>query len=106
MRKLTGNQDGWYCGWWNGSPLQINYAKRKALYKNEAPHYHEDFYEYYLVVEGYLILEVEGKPHRLEMDEMIVVEPKEKHRVVEVEKTGCKYISVKSKSYEGNKVLA
>ena len=103
MKKLQANEDGWYCGWWNDSPIQINFAERQTRYRNEALHYHRDFYEYYLVVDGELTLEVEGTRHQLTRDEMIVVEPMEHHQVVELS-AGCKYVSVKSQSYEGNKV--
>lgn len=104
MKKLSANEDGWYCGWWNDSPLQINYAQRKELYKNECEHYHEDFFEYYLVVSGHIILKIDGQSHRINENELCIVEPKERHEVIEVS-GNCKYLTIKSKSYKGNKVM-
>lgn len=106
MKRLRANNDGWYCGWWNDSPIQINFAERRSVYKNETLHYHRDFYEYYLVVQGYLVIEVNGQRHRVDEGEMMVVEPGEHHEVVDVSKAGCRYVTVKSKSYAGNKVRA
>ena len=105
MKKLKADKNGWYCGYWNDSPIQINFCARKSLYKNEALHFHKDFYEYYLVIKGWLVLEIEGKEHKLIKNNMIIVEPKEKHKVTRMGKYGCKYLSVKSKSYKGNKIL-
>ncbi len=105
MKRYKPNEDGWYCGWWNDSPLQINCAKRNEIYKNEALHFHKDFCEYYIVLDGYLVLSIDKKEHKLLPGEIIMVEPLEKHCVIEVPEDGCRYMTIKSKSYKNNKIL-
>jgi len=103
MQQYSANDDGWFCGWWNGSPLQINCAERKRLYPREKYHFHKDFCEYYLVLNGLLVLKVDGTEITIKKDQMIMLEPGEKHKVVSVGK-GCRYLTIKSKSYDNNKV--
>ncbi|MBN2880847.1 cupin domain-containing protein [Candidatus Woesearchaeota archaeon] len=103
MKKLLPDSNGWYCGHYNGFSLGVNYLLRTELYANEALHYHKDFSEFYLVISGYLVLEVSGVKYKVSASEMVVVEPNEEHQVVEV--NNCAYVVIKEKSYVGNKII-
>lgn len=104
MKKFKADKKGWYCGFWNNSPLAINFAARKQLYPSEKLHYHRDFCEYYLIIDGEMTLTVNKKEARLKRGDLVMVEPGEIHRVVSLGSKGCTYVNVKQKSYKNGTI--
>jgi mannose-6-phosphate isomerase-like protein (cupin superfamily) len=104
MKKFNADKDGWYCGFWNNSPLAISFALRKELYKHEKLHYHKDFYEYYLVIDGEMILIVNKKELLLKKYDLLMIEPREIHRVINVCHSGCAYVNIKQKSHKNGTI--
>ncbi len=101
MKKYTTNEDGWFCGYWNNSPLQIKYSENRPL-KNEDAHCHKDFAEYYLVLDGTLTLEINLKKVELKKQDLVMIEKGEDHRIVKKSES-CSYLIIKEKSYPNNK---
>jgi len=58
----------WVCGHWNGSPIEIGFGLRSEVGPHEVRHHHP-YCEYYVVLEGSAVIEVDGKqvsePHRV-----------------------------------------
>ena len=102
MKRFAQNEDGWYCGYWNQSPLQIKYSSGRPL-KNEKCHKHP-FSEYYFVLNGTLTLQVEGDIVKIGPLELIMVEAEESHKIVDKIPLNCSYIIIKEKSYPKNKI--
>ena len=107
MRTYTA-ADGerhWICGHWNGSPLEIGVGGHLfAVPEDEVTHHHP-YSEYYVVLEGSGVVEVEGKQVPLEAGSVVMVEAGERHSVVEVSPEGVKWIVIKERSEPGGKLL-
>lgn len=101
MKKYNYNEDGWFCGYWNQSPLQIKYSQGRPL-KVENLHSH-DFAEYYLVLEGKLTVNVNNEVVEVDQLELIMIEPGEKHKIIKKVPSECFYLIIKEKSYKQNK---
>jgi len=102
MKVYKPNDEGWLCGYWNGSPIQIKYSDDRPL-KDEGLHIHNSR-EYYLMVEGKLTLKVDGKEQTISELELIMIEPGEPHKIIKKSKK-CKYVIVKEKSEKYNKKM-
>ncbi|MFA6072676.1 MAG: cupin domain-containing protein [Candidatus Woesearchaeota archaeon] len=102
MEKYTTNEDGWYCGYWNQSPLQIKHSSSRPL-KEEQAHAHP-FSEYYLVLKGTLTLQIDTKVITARNLELIMVEAGETHQILKKEPENCEYIIIKEKSVPQNKL--
>lgn len=100
MKKFSANQDGWFCGHWNGSPVQIKHSYKRPL-KKEKPHSHE-FAEYYLVLDGTLTLKLNSKKVEVKKSELLMVEAGEKHSIVN-KSPNLDYIIIKEKSFPHDK---
>ena len=96
-----------FCGHWNGSPLEIGLTDLiTEVPTGEIYHLH-DFREYYLVLEGKGALLVEGSRVPLEAGSLIMVEPGEKHRVLELDAAnGIRWVIIKERSEPKSKILA
>lgn len=101
MKKYIQNEDGWFCGHWNKSPLQIKYSSERPL-KDSLPHSHS-FAEYYFVLNGKLILQINKNNIEINPMEILMVEPREKHKIISKTPLKCSYIVIKEKSYPKNK---
>lgn len=100
MKKYTANKEGWFCGHWNDSPLQIKYSSKHQLKLQEA-HKHS-FAEYYLLLNGKLIIKVNKEEIELNKQELIMIEPEELHKIIKKSKDS-EYIIIKEKSFPKNK---
>ena len=96
MKQFNTDKNGWYCGFWNNSPLAINFIPRKELYPHEKLHYHKDFYEYYLVIDGEMTLIVNQKEFYLKKHDLLMIEAGEIHRVINLGPGGCNYVNCKN----------
>lgn len=94
------------CGHWNNSPVEIGLTHiLKSLPKSERLHYH-DYYEYYVILHGSLKIEVSKKVVRAKKETVVMVEPKEKHRVIWIDpKKGAKWVIIKQKSIPNSKTV-
>ncbi len=94
------------CGHWNGSPVEIGLTELLLqVPQTETLHYH-DYHEYYVVLEGDGQLEVEGALTPLQAGSTVMVQPGEKHRVVEVGPNGIRWVIIKERSIPDSKHLA
>ncbi len=103
MKKFKVDEKNWYCGFWNSSPLEIGLFRgfsRKELYAREKLHFHKDFREYYLIIDGKMTLIINKKELLLKKYDLLMVEPGEIHRVTSLGPNGCSYVVIKEKSYE------
>lgn len=57
-------------------------------------HYHKEGTEFYLTINGKAILEIEGKDFELNKDQLVMVEPGEKHYVKKVTKIPFSVITI------------
>ena len=79
----------------HGSPLKIIVPPHlRAVPPGEVLHSHP-YHEYYIVLEGRGMLEVEGRTVPLEADTVVMVQPGERHRVVAVDaEQGIRWVVV------------
>ena len=105
MRTYRPNDRFYFCGHWNGSPVEIGLMPEplKNVPPSEDMHYH-DYYEYYVVLEGKAELVVEGETVPLTGGTVVMVEPGERHRVVFVDPDiGARWVIVKQQSAPDSK---
>lgn len=96
---------GYFCGHWNGSPLEIGDGKLVDVPEGEVTHSHP-YHEYYVVLEGEAKLEVEGQTVEMRAGQVVMVEPGERHRVVGISEQGARWIIVKERSAPDSKVIS
>ncbi|WP_016950314.1 cupin domain-containing protein [Anabaena sp. PCC 7108] len=101
----TGNR--WFCGHWNKSPIEVGYCHYfQEVPAGEVYHSHQDFCEYYVVLQGYGTIKIEDTTFALEPNTVMMIEPNERHRILSVDsEEALIFVVVKSKSVPNNKVL-
>ncbi|MEK6928303.1 MAG: cupin domain-containing protein [Nanoarchaeota archaeon] len=102
MKLFKANEDGWYCGYWNNSPIQIKHSSNRPL-KNEPIHKHS-FAEYYLVLKGKLTIQISSNPVEIKPLELVMIESGEPHKIIK-KSSDCSYLIIKEKSFPENKEL-
>ncbi|MFC1790056.1 cupin domain-containing protein [Patescibacteria group bacterium] len=90
-------------GYSNGCSVVIVHAKPETGSRGKL-HYHTKDSEYFYVLHGELILEVEGKKIKVKKGECLETEPGEKHKVTSFEKN-TEYIVVRTNLLPGEKVI-
>ncbi|MDD2891766.1 MAG: hypothetical protein PHQ95_02270 [Candidatus Gracilibacteria bacterium] len=101
MKTFSKNPEGWFCGHWNGSNIQIKHSEGRPL-REESEHAHE-FAEYYLLLKGSLIVEINKELFALKVMELLMVESGEAHRI-SAKSDDAEYLIIKEKSFPGNKI--
>jgi mannose-6-phosphate isomerase-like protein (cupin superfamily) len=95
-----------FCGHWNGSPVEIGLTDLLyAVPPRERLHYH-DYCEYYVVLRGKGTLCVESEMVELLPETVIMVEPREKHKVARIDaREGLQCLVVKHKSLPQGRIV-
>jgi mannose-6-phosphate isomerase-like protein (cupin superfamily) len=101
----SGDSPAWVCGHWNGSPLAIGTGLRSEVGTGEVRHHHP-YREYYVVLEGAAVLEVEGVVVDLRAGMVIMVEPGERHMVVSVDEAGARWVVIQERSEPNAKYIS
>lgn len=105
MKIYPPNGKGWRCGFWNDNTIGIyQHQNRHQLYVNEKLHFHPNFYEYYIVLEGSLEMVIDNQKYHFQAGTICCVFPKEIHRITSFGKEGCLYMVIKSKSYPNSTI--
>ena len=107
MRTYRREQQAWICGHWNGSPLDIGVNDLMyATPPGEVTHYHH-CHEYYVGLEGRARLRIEGREVTLEVNVVVMVQPRERHRIVWVDPdAGARWVIIEERSEPDSKILA
>src|SRR3989344_6394159 len=71
------------CGLATGSPIRINSLLNKKGVKDDL-HYHPKGHEFYIILTGKLVIEINGENVTANNGDVIQVHPGEIHRVIEV----------------------
>ena len=87
------------CGHWVGSPPEIGITDLlRDVPPTERRHYH-DFHQYYAIIEGSVVIDVEGEQLTVNASQVLMVEPGEQHEVVAVNpETGVRWVIIKEQS--------
>lgn len=93
----------WVCGRWNGSPLEIGFSDLLTAVPDGEVAHHHPYAEYYVVIEGFGQLDIDGVAVPLEADSVVMVEPGERHRVASVDPGGVRWIVIKERSEPNTK---
>jgi mannose-6-phosphate isomerase-like protein (cupin superfamily) len=92
----------WICGHWNGSPVEIGLGLRSEVGSREVRHHHP-YHEYYVVLEGSAVIEVNGKQIPVSSGMVVMVEPNEAHQVLSIGKEGVRWVAIKERSEPNSK---
>lgn len=92
-----------FCGHWNGSPVEIGLTEILfEVPETECLHFH-DYHEYYVVLHGSGVLEVDGHNVPLQEGTTVMVQPGEHHQIVDVGSDGIRWVIVKERSEPDSK---
>ncbi|MBW3588699.1 MAG: cupin domain-containing protein [Actinobacteria bacterium] len=104
MRIFSREHSHLFCGHWNGSPVEIGEDTVTSIPSGEVNHSHP-YHEYYIVLEGEGVLQIEGSLVPMRTGTVIMVEPGEAHHVVSVAPGGCRWVMIKERSEPNSKIL-
>jgi quercetin dioxygenase-like cupin family protein len=80
LKKKIGSEKTWIFS--DGSqPIQVRIMSAEEIQSKE--HFHKTMHEYFYLVQGRMKISVEGDIVELAKDDLIVVEPGERHHIVE-----------------------
>src|SRR5437764_785146 len=108
MRIYERTEHAYFCGHWNGSPVEIGLPETRLtrVPDTEALHHH-DYAEYYVALEGRAELEVDGRIVPLAAGTVVMVEAGERHRVTHVDRdAGARWVIVKERSEPDSKHIS
>ena len=96
-----------FCGHWNNSPIEIGITELvHQVPEYETYHFHA-YHEYYLFLEGFGEMNIEGERISLEAGTLLMVEPGEKHEIVSIDSNqGLQWVIIKERSTPDSKHLA
>jgi len=106
--KTQRGEGNFYFGNYGEIPLGISQTRidEKNIDKSkDTLHYHKKGTEFYLTTEGKAILEVEGNEVELNENQLVMVEPGEKHYVKMVTVTPFSVISICTTKKPDDKVI-
>ncbi len=106
-RKSKQTPGAFYFGEFDDKPLapfSISLAEFGADFSGEPVHYHAKNQKVFVTLEGEGVLEVNGQEVPMTPENMIHIEPGERHRIVRVTKAPLKFIVVLS-AKENDKVV-
>ena len=92
------------CGLKDGSPFRVYRVLRKIkdAFVDDL-HFHPKGYEYYYVIKGRIVINLSDKDITVNTNELLCVEPKEKHKVVSVKKD-CGVIIIRNEFSINDKI--
>lgn len=90
-----------HMSYWGERPrvgLRVNFGEFKPgeKYDVEPLHYHQTRTTYICVLDGSVVMEVDGREIVVTPEAMLEIEPLEKYRVVRVGEEGCKLVIIGS----------
>lgn len=92
------------CGFFNNSPLAITRTHIDAPLHSEVLHSHNESYEYYIFIKGKAKLLIDDKIIVVGPGDVIVAEPNEKHKILDVIET-VDYITIKTNNDPLDKIV-
>lgn len=102
--KSVDDTPAWICGHWNGSPVEIGLGLRSEVGLREVRHHHL-YHEYYVVLEGSAVIEVNGEEIPVEKGMVVMVGPNESHQVLSVGEGGVRWVAIKERSEPDSKFI-
>lgn len=106
MHIYSSTVAGWWCGHWNGSPLEIGTSDHMhAVPPHEVCHFHA-YHEYYIALKGRGTLRVAGHEASLAEGSVVMVAPGETHQLIWVDPdVGLQMLVIKERSAPDSKVV-
>ncbi|MDD4332851.1 MAG: cupin domain-containing protein [Patescibacteria group bacterium] len=106
--KSDRQTDDFYFGDYGEIPIGVSFVtidKNNQDEMQDKLHYHLKSKEFYIILEGEGILEVENKEIILNSNSMIMVEPNEKHRIVKAIKLPFSFIAISTEKNKNDKII-
>jgi mannose-6-phosphate isomerase-like protein (cupin superfamily) len=94
----------YFAGYDKGCSITLVHAKPSEVSSKEKLHYHTQDSEYFFVIHGAIKVLVDGKEVDVTADKCLETQPKEKHKIVSIEK-GTEYVVVRTSILPGEKVV-
>lgn len=94
----------YFAGYDKGCSITLVHAKPHGVPKGEKLHFHTQDSEYFFVIHGAIRVLVEDKEVEVTSDKCLETQPKEKHKIVSVEKD-TEYVVVRTSILPGEKVV-
>jgi len=95
--------DGWKLT--SGDALSV-IEERMPPSTSETSHHHRDATQFFRVLKGVLILEVEGERYSLKAGEGLEVSPGERHKAINASPQPCVFLVCSAPSTEGDRIDA
>ncbi|WP_420645190.1 cupin domain-containing protein [Candidatus Leptofilum sp.] len=93
-----------FCGYWNGSPVEIGEGRLTRVPKSEVRHKHP-YHEYYVVLEWEAQLEVNDQIIPIKAGMVVMIEPNEWHQIIAISDAGARWVIIKERSEPNSKIV-
>lgn len=87
-----------------GSPIKIAYVCTDKLLQSDVLHYHDQGHEYYILLKGKIILQINQNFVEAIKGDVIHVEPCEEHKVYSVNEE-VEYIVIRTNHHLGDRIV-
>jgi mannose-6-phosphate isomerase-like protein (cupin superfamily) len=93
-----------FAGYDKGCSITLVHAKPQSGPSGEKLHFHTQDSEYFFVIHGSIKVIVEGNEVEVTADKCLETQPKEKHKIVSVEKD-TEYVVIRTNTLPGEKIV-
>lgn len=104
-KQAKGKDGEFYFGDYDAIDISISYAHITPDSLSDSLHYHKKAQEYYIVIAGTGLLEVEGHMVELQENTVVMVEPGEKHRIIAATSDILDVLVIATPKIDGDKVM-
>jgi mannose-6-phosphate isomerase-like protein (cupin superfamily) len=91
-----------YAGYDKGCSITLVHAKLQSASSSEKLHFHTQDSEYFFVIHGTIVVLVEGKEIMVTANKCLETQPKEKHKIISIEKN-TEYMVIRTSILPGEK---
>lgn len=104
--KSDRKSSDFYFGNYGEIPIGVSFATiNKNGINGDKLHYHKKGFEFYITTQGSGIIEIEGREIVLNNEQMIMVEPGEKHKIKSVKNTPFSFYAICTVKEKEDKVI-
>lgn len=104
--KSDRQSSDFYFGNYGEIPIGVSFATiNENDISGDKLHYHKKGFEFYITTQGTGLLEVEGKEIELSEEQMVMIEPEEKHKIKSAKKAPFAFFAICTIKDKDDKII-